>query len=282
MKQRRYPAVQLGGLVVAATFALLWFAERKRPLRRRVESLATHQARNAVVALLAAATVQLAEMPVVGPVAAVVLRHRIGLLGRVPQGWLRTAVSLLLLDYSLYVWHVLTHRAPALWRFHAVHHVDRDLDASTAVRFHFGELALSVPWRAAQVVIIGVSPRDLRRWQQAVLVSILFHHSNLRLPEPIERLIALFVVTPRLHGIHHSDEEGVRNCNWSSGLSIWDRLHGTFRSDVRQDAITIGVAGYDAPEAVALSRILEMPFTDAPRVAHLPASRFGREGGTVS
>ena len=264
MKQRRYPAVQLGGLVIAAAFAMMWFAERKRPLRRRVEPEATHHARNAAVAVLAAATVQVAEMPVVSPLAQIALRRRWGLLGHMRQGWLRTALSLVLLDYSLYVWHVLTHRTPALWRFHAVHHVDLDLDASTAVRFHFGELALSVPWRAAQVALIGVSPRDLRLWQQAVLVSVLFHHSNLRLPPNVERLLSAVVMTPRLHGIHHSDEQAVRDCNWSSGLTIWDYLHGTLRDDVPQHEITIGVAGYEQPQDVTLPRILEMPFTNPP------------------
>jgi sterol desaturase/sphingolipid hydroxylase (fatty acid hydroxylase superfamily) len=267
MKQRRYPAVQLGGLVIAATFALLWLAERKRPLRRRVEPTGTHHARNAAVAALAAATVQLAEMPIVAPVAGIAVQRRWGVLGRMPHGWVRTTVSLLLLDYSLYVWHVLTHRTGALWRFHAVHHVDLDLDASTAVRFHFGELTLSIPWRVAQVALIGVSPRDLRLWQQALLVSILFHHSNLRLPAHVERALSAFVMTPRLHGIHHSDNETIRNSNWSSGLTIWDRLHGTFRTDVPQETITIGVDGYEHPEDVTLHRILEMPFTDPPRVS---------------
>jgi sterol desaturase/sphingolipid hydroxylase (fatty acid hydroxylase superfamily) len=281
MKQRRYPAVQLGGLVVAATFALLWLAERQRPLRRRVESPLPHQARNAAFAALAAATVQLAEMPIVAPLATLAVRRRWGLLGRMPHGWLRTTLSLLLLDYSLYVWHVLTHRTDALWRFHAVHHLDLDLDASTALRFHFGELTLSVPWRAAQVTLIGVSPRDLRLWQQALLVSILFHHSNLRLAAHVERAISAFVMTPRLHGIHHSDKEAVRNANWSSGLTIWDRLHGTLRTDVPQETITIGVEGYAHPDDVTLPRILEMPFTDPPRVVHVRASRFGGQGDTV-
>jgi sterol desaturase/sphingolipid hydroxylase (fatty acid hydroxylase superfamily) len=265
MKQRRYPAIQLGGLVIAAAFALLWFAERKRPLRRRVEAESTHHARNAAVATLAAITVQIAEMPVVSPVSTLAVRRRWGLLGHMSHGWVRTALSLLLLDYSLYLWHVLTHRTPALWRFHAVHHVDLDLDASTAVRFHFGELTLSIPWRAAQVALIGVSPTDLRLWQQALLVSVLFHHSNLRLPLHIERVLSAFIMTPRLHGIHHSDEEAVRECNWSSGLTIWDYLHGTLRIDVPQDAITVGVAGYQRPEDVTLPRILEMPFADPPR-----------------
>jgi hypothetical protein len=69
--------------------------------------------------------------------------------------WLEVTVAVVLLDYTLYVWHVLTHRVPFLWRFHDVHHADRDLDASTALRFHFGEMILSVPWRAGQIVAIG-------------------------------------------------------------------------------------------------------------------------------
>lgn len=262
MKQRWYPAVQLGGLVVAATLTLLWFAERKRPLRRRIEPLVRHHGRNAAVAALAAATVQLAEMPVVAPVAVMADERRWGLLGRMRHGPPRTALSLVLLDYSLYLWHVLTHRSPALWRFHAVHHVDLDLDASTAVRFHFGELALSIPWRAAQVALIGVSPRDLRLWQQAVLVSILFHHSNVRLPLTVERVLSAVVMTPRLHGIHHADDEATRDSNWSSGLTIWDWLHGTLRTDVPQEAITIGVAEYQDPADVTLPRILALPFVE--------------------
>jgi sterol desaturase/sphingolipid hydroxylase (fatty acid hydroxylase superfamily) len=263
MKQRRYPLLELGTIAVAGAFTLLWLAERRRPLRRRVEREIPHLMRNLAIAGLAAATVQLAEEPVVRPIAALVDRGRWGLLGRLRPGWPRTMLSLALLDYTLYVWHVLAHRVPALWRFHLVHHVDRDLDASTAVRFHFGELAVSIPWRAAQVILIGVSTRDLRIWQRALLVSILFHHSNLRLPGAIERVLRLFVMTPRLHGIHHSDEVELRDTNWSSGLTVWDRLHGTLRTDVPQDAITIGVRGYLDADAVTLSRVVAMPFREA-------------------
>jgi sterol desaturase/sphingolipid hydroxylase (fatty acid hydroxylase superfamily) len=138
--------------------------------------------------------------------------------------------------------------------------VDLDLDASTAVRFHFGELSLSTPWRAAQVRLIGVRPDVLHTWQRLLLLSILFHHSNLRLPRTFERLLSWIVVTPRLHGIHHSAQRDEMNTNWSSGLAIWDRLHGTFRDDVPQSAIRIGVSGYDTPEAVSLSRLAIMPF----------------------
>jgi sterol desaturase/sphingolipid hydroxylase (fatty acid hydroxylase superfamily) len=262
MKQRRYPADRLGPIVITAACAFLWLLERRNPLRHSVEPRAQHDVRNLAVAALAATTVQLAERPVVEPLARLVVERRWGLAPRLrgPQ-WMRTAATLVLLDYSLYLWHVLVHRVPALWRFHAVHHVDRDLTVTTALRFHFGELALSVPWRAMQVALIGVSPSQLQLWQQLVLLSILFHHSNLRLPRQMERYLALIVMTPRLHGIHHSDIEPIRASNWSSGLTIWDWLHGTLRNDVPQEAITAGVAGYESPQDVSLTRILAMPVT---------------------
>ena len=105
----------------------------------------------------------------------------------------------IMMDYTLYCWHVLIHRVPALWRFHAVHHVDLDMDASTALRFHFGEMAMSVPYRAAQVAMIGVSPRALSIWQALLFLSVMFHHSNVRLPRSFERWLVRFIVTPRMH-----------------------------------------------------------------------------------
>lgn len=153
-----------------------------------------------------------------------------------------------------------THRVPFLWRFHLVHHIDLDLDASTALRFHAGEMALSVPFRAAQVVLLGVSPRALRTWQAFFFAAVLFHHSNARLPLRAERALARLVMTPRLHGLHHSTVREETDSNWSSGLSVWDRLHGTMRADVPQGAIDIGVPGYHAPQDVRIEPSLRLPF----------------------
>ena len=177
--------------------------------------------------------------------------------------WPRWAVLLatvVLLDYTLWWWHWASHRVPFLWRFHLVHHVDRDLDASTALRFHFGELALSVPVRALQVVVIGVDVQGLWLWQTILFASILFHHSNVRLPARIERLLVLLIVTPRMHGIHHSDVIEETNSNWSSLLSAWDFLHRTSRLEVPQESITIGVPAFNDPRDVTLGRILVLPF----------------------
>ena len=189
---------------------------------------------------------------------------------------LEVAAAVLLLDYTLYWWHVATHRVPWLWRFHAVHHVDLDLDASTAIRFHFGELTQSVAWRATQIVLIGVTPLSLSVWQAALIPSILFHHSNVRLSEAIERCLSRFMVTPRMHGIHHSVVRNETDSNWSSGFNFWDRLHGTLRLDVPQDGITIGVPAFQHAAEVTLPKILAMPFGEQ-KAMWIPAASASRE-----
>lgn len=264
--QRRSPqssSVTAGLLLAAAV--IVTCVEIWRPLRRRQrEPKATHTGRNFAVAGIAAATVQLFEQPVVMPIATLAERRGWGLPRLGLPRWLETAVALVALDYTLYLWHVLVHKTPALWRFHAVHHVDLDLDASTALRFHFGELIASVPWRAAQVAVIGVRPETLRLWQSLTLLSVLFHHSNMRLPLRVERVLGWLLVTPRMHGIHHSTESSEMNANWSSGLSLWDRLHGTLRLDVPQDQILIGVEGFNDRRDAALERVLAQPFQHQP------------------
>ncbi|HJU54205.1 MAG TPA: sterol desaturase family protein [Pyrinomonadaceae bacterium] len=262
MKERRVPSWLSAPLIVGA-FGLLWLLERRRPLRREVEPKLTHDVRNFVVAGVAGAALQLVERPIAQPLAALVERRGWGLLKRVPlPKWLEVTLAVVLMDYTLYIWHVLTHRLPFLWRFHVAHHVDLDLDTSTALRFHAGELCLATGWRAGQIVVIGVAPLSLSVWQTFTLLSVIFHHSNVRLPLEVERKLNRLVVTPRMHGIHHSVVKEETNSNWSSGLSLWDRLHGTLRLNVPQDAITIGVPAYREPEEVGLVEVLGMPFAE--------------------
>jgi sterol desaturase/sphingolipid hydroxylase (fatty acid hydroxylase superfamily) len=247
--------------LVVCSFALLRLLERRRPLRREVEPKGERTARNLAVAGLAAASLQLVERPVVDRLTALVEKRRWGLVKvlRLPR-WLEVGLALLLMDYTLYLWHVLNHRMPFLWRFHLPHHVDLDLDSSTALRFHFGELILASGWRAAQVTVIGVSPLALSIWQTFVLLSVLFHHSNVRLPIEVEEKLRYVFVTPRMHGIHHSIVKEETDSNWSSGLTVWDWLHGTLRLDIPQEKITIGVPAYREPNEVTLEATLEMPF----------------------
>src|SRR5829696_9344160 len=266
----KVPSWLSGALVLGAFGALVWL-ERRRPLREERESKLTRSARNLAVAAVGAAALRLTEAPLAGRLTALVERRRWGLLKlvRLPL-WLEVALACLLLDYTLYLWHVVTHRVPFLWRFHVVHHADLDLDATTALRFHFAELVLSVPWRAAQILLIGVSPPALSAWQSLLFLSIMFHHSNVRLPLEIERRLNAFVVTPRMHGIHHSTVKEETNSNWSSGLTVWDWLHGTLRLNVPQNKITIGVPAYLDPNDVELQDVLKLPFVEQRQTWLLP------------
>ena len=249
------PAAVVGGFVL---FLLLETLSPLRPLR---ESKLRRIGRNLTFAGLGFATIELLQIPILVPISRWTMTTGIGLLNNLEMaGWVRVAVSLVLLDYTLWIWHWVNHRVPFFWRFHSVHHVDRDLDASTALRFHFGELGLSVGFRALQIVAIGADPLSVAVWQILLFLSILFHHSNTRLPVALERILVRIVVTPRMHGIHHSDHENETNSNWSSLLSVWDYLHGTIRLDVPQKSVSIGVPAFDDPEKVTLGKILAMPF----------------------
>ncbi len=263
----RPSARSTGALEVATTAAMvagalaILVAERRRPLRRRTQAEPRRHLTNLALGLAASLAIGLAETPVVEPLARRAASRRRGLVQRLPlPDWARDGLGVVLMDYTFYLWHVLTHKVPALWRLHLVHHVDLDMDASTALRFHALDMVVSAPWRFAQVALIGLSPRGVRLWRGFFFLSILFHHSNTRLPERWERRLARVITTPRMHGIHHSAVEGHTNANWSSGLSWWDHLHRTFRLDVDQADIAIGVPAYREPAEVALRPALALPF----------------------
>ncbi len=247
--------------LISSAFAALLILENRRPLRGATESKLRRLLRNIGIGGVGAATMMLAEWPLIFPLAALCQQRRWGIfLHFALPGWIAAIGAILLMDYTLYVWHVLTHKVPLLWRFHQPHHVDLDLDASTGIRFHFGELLLSIGWRSAQIVVIGVTPLALSLWSTLTIIEVLFHHSNVQLPLRVERWLNLIVVTPRMHGIHHSIVRDEMNSNWSSGLTIWDRLHRTLRLDIPQRKITIGVAAFLDPRRVTFLKVLWMSF----------------------
>lgn len=249
-----------GSVLVLLTAGMLLWGESRRPLRRQTQTKAARDARNLGTALISAIAVGLIEVPTVRPLADLVERRAWGIRRlHLPQ-WAEIVLAVLLMDYTLYLWHVAIHRCKFLWRFHQVHHVDLDMDVTTAFRFHFGEMLLSLPYRWVQILLIGVGRRSLAIWQRFLMLCVIFHHSNLRLPPRLESRLARVVMTPRLHTIHHSTVEGETNSNWSSGLTLWDRLHGTFRLDVPAENVTIGVPAFRDPKELTLIRLLKMPF----------------------
>lgn len=246
---------------MTAAAVVLFIVEKRRPLRRPTQGEPLRTARNLVMGAASMAVVALLQSPLVKPLSQRVAERRLGLAQQLPlSAGIRDALAFLLLDYTIYVWHVLTHESPFLWRFHVVHHTDMDLDTTTALRFHAVDMALSIPWRAAQVRVCGASPRALLLWQGFFFASVMFHHSNLRLPLRFEQVLMRFLTTPRMHGIHHSVMREETASNWSSGISWWDWLHGTIRCDVPQDAITIGVPAYQDPAELDLKTLVALPF----------------------
>src|SRR5436305_3480416 len=259
--QGSLPPVAITAAVIIVGGGLMLAAERIAPLRRTVEPKLRRIVRNLSTGGISLALVTLLQAPILHPVASWIVRNRIGLLQLVhlPR-WIEVVIGIVLLDYTLWWWHWATHRIPFVWRFHLVHHIDRDMDTTTALRFHFGELALSIPIRAAQMIAIGVDPQILWLWQTILFAAILFHHANFRLPLRFEQILVRFIVTPRMHGIHHSNRIGETNSNWSSILSIWDFLHRTLVLDVPQERVVIGVPAYDNANDVTLGKILLLPF----------------------
>ncbi len=249
-------ALGIAGLVaIGAIFVL----ERRRPLRRQTRNPAPRIVRNVAMGAMCAAVVATIETPVTHAIAERNVRGQRGLAQRAPRA-LRPLVAFLAMDYGFYLWHFATHRLRPLWRFHRVHHVDSDMDMSTAIRFHMADMLVSLPWRMAQVRLSGIGPQALDAWQRFFTLSILFHHSNMKLPGDWDRRLSWLITTPKMHGIHHSVVKSERDSNWSSGISLWDRLHGTMGPEVAQDDLTIGVDDPHAARDVRIEQALRAPF----------------------
>ena len=252
---------RVGSPLVLGLVLLLLGLEAWRPLRRRVQPRLKRLPTNFALAVTAVLVVRLVLIPVVVYVATLAHRSGFGLVKLLPvPDYFQAALALLLLDYTMYAWHWLNHRVPVLWRFHNVHHTDLDLDVTTASRFHFGELLLSVFVRSVQVALVGAGPVLVLVYEIVLEASTEFHHSNLRLPARLERVLNWLIVTPRMHGIHHSVVRRETDSNYSNLFSFWDRLHRTARLDVPQDAVTVGVPAYRDPLELTFVGLLLMPF----------------------
>lgn len=176
------------------------------------------------------------------------------------SGWQGTVVALVLFDAWMYGWHVLNHKVPLLWRFHAVHHADAELDASSGVRFHTGEVALSALARLAVLPLLGMTVGQLVLYEAILLPVILFHHANIRIPARLDAALRLIIPTPYMHWVHHSRLRAETDSNYGSVLSIWDRLFRTFRLRARPEEIALGLDGWEPREWGRLPGLFAAPF----------------------
>lgn len=165
-------------------------------------------------------------------------------------------ISLVLFDLYIYFQHVLTHKIPILWRLHRVHHIDKDLDVTSGLRFHPLEIIFSQAYKAVFIIFLGPSPLSVLIFEIILNSMAMFNHSNLALPSKLEKFLRFFIVTPQMHIIHHSVEQVESDTNYGFNLSIWDRLFKTY-TDVFKSNGTIGQKNY---EAQSLKDMLLNPF----------------------
>lgn len=248
-------------VLVSGLFGAFFLIEKIAPLRKPVAPKIKRVVRNFSHAAISLMTVRFLSLPLLIRIATFVSKQELGLLGILKLTWIvETAIALIALDYTLYFWHRLNHSLPFLWRFHGVHHIDLDLDVSTAVRFHFGELLLSVFYRAAQIALLGVDPIQLALFETSVVTFAQFHHANIRLPLKLDKFLSTVLITPRIHGIHHSMVRTETDSNFGTVFSLWDRFHRTKQSAVPQEMIRIGVPSYASPDDQSFLQTLTMPF----------------------
>lgn len=246
--------------VLVGVVGALYLLEEIFSLRQQSQSRKRRTLINTTVAATGFSVVRLALLPVMVAAGRWSDRRGFGLLQwlRLPRA-LQWTAGFLLLDYTNYLWHVLTHRVPLLYRFHQVHHSDLDMDVTTGFRFHLGEQVFSVFYRGGMIALIG-APAQLVLVYEAVFEGCTaFHHSNLRLPPATERLLSRAIITPRAHGIHHSIVEEEFNSNFGIVFNCWDRLHRTRRLNVPQRFLTIGIPAFRSAQELDIPRLHRMP-----------------------
>lgn len=254
-------AVFLGVFLVMAAIELGW------PKRVLSVSKRRRWFTNVGIAATGTAVLRLMAMLAV-PVAAVAAafyaqQHQIGLLNQLhwPE-WIKILVALLVLDLAIWFQHLVSHKVPLFWRLHKVHHADRDIDVTTAVRFHPVEIALSMLWKIVVVVPLGASPFAVFLFEVILNACAMFNHANIALPAWLDGIVRLAVVTPDMHRVHHSVLRREHDSNYGFNLSLWDRLFRTYTAqpEAGHQNMTIGLTPYQTEDPVRFGWSLWLPF----------------------
>ena len=175
--------------------------------------------------------------------------------------WIEVVLAIAILDFAIWFQHLITHKIPILWRFHRVHHADRDIDVTTALRFHPVEIGFSMLLKIGLVYILGPSALAVILFEIILNGTAMFNHANIRLPLGLDALLRRILVTPDMHRVHHSIHRDEHDSNYGFSLSIWDRIFGTYIPQPKDghDAMTIGLEWQnDKPRNVIWA--LALPF----------------------
>jgi sterol desaturase/sphingolipid hydroxylase (fatty acid hydroxylase superfamily) len=253
--------------VFAGVFVVMAAIELVRPKRRLTVSKARRWLTNLGIAgtdMLVLRLMAMLAVPVAAVAAAYFAReHGLGLLNEVAWPyWIKVAIALLVLDLAIWFQHLVSHKVPIFWRLHRVHHADRDIDVTTAVRFHPIEIALSMLWKILVVVLLGASPFAVFLFEVILNACAMFNHANIALPSWLDGVLRLFIVTPDMHRVHHSVVRNEHDRNYGFNLSLWDRLFRTYLAEPKagQEGMTIGLTPYQTEAPTKFVWSLALPF----------------------
>ena len=245
--------------------AMLAGLERLAPRRPLVQPRSRRWFTNLALVVIDTLTVRALAfaLPILA-VAAAVDADRLGL-GLFNQtalpGWVELLLAVLIFDFAIWLQHLITHKVPLFWRFHRVHHADRDFDVTTALRFHPVEIAASAMLKVGLVYLIGPSALAVILFEILLNATAMFNHANLRLPLGLDRVVRLVLVTPDMHRVHHSVHRHEHDSNYGFSLSIWDRMFRTYvpQPSAGHDAMTVGLEWQD-DRPMKLTWALWLPF----------------------
>ena len=238
---------------------VLWSWEALFPLVVGRRNRWRHAGRNIAIALLNTAMLALLFGVATVGVAVWAEEHGYGLLHWLGAPWpWRLLAAVLLLDGWLYLWHRLNHWAPFLWRFHRMHHADREMDVTTATRFHIGEHLGAGVLRLGLIPLFGVTAVEIVLYETLVVAVTMFHHANISLGR-LDRVLRWLIVTPRMHQIHHSRLRPETDSNYATLFSFWDRLARTYRMRLGGEAVDLGLNEFDDDRWQTVVGMLKTP-----------------------
>ena len=146
----------------------------------------------------------------------------------VPTGLIPAAIAwiaaILAWDLLGYASHVARHRVDFLWRFHAVHHSQRELNFFTQHRFHDLDVIADQTIRTIPLLALNANWNALGIFYIIALAHFRLYHSNIRTDYGVLRYV---LVTPQSHRVHHARDSHQHNSNFGIFFSIWDRALGT-------------------------------------------------------
>jgi len=257
--------IRLGAFL--GVFAILSIAEVFAPRRRLTTSKSRRWFANLTIVALNPLSVALVYPILPAGVALLASEQGWGLLNQlVLPYWLEVLIGVVVLDFVVYAQHVLHHAIPVLWRLHMVHHADLDFDMTTGLRFHPIEIIVSMAIKLSAVAALGSSPLAVLIFEATLNATSMFNHSNIGLPQKLDRLLRLIVVTPDMHRVHHSVIIRETNSNYGFNLPWWDRLLGTYKSQPAKGHtdMVIGLSQFRDPQKLSLPRLLILPFLGDP------------------